>query len=228
MRDEGKKIKFPLEEIKQMSGDLILNDFAIYLGVIAQSWSSEGNQQAWMEFFDNVGRYPWVRVYKRETSSLPALVREFSSRPERLGVLRVISLLAEHQEDVSAIPHRLLDYDRMNEPMFADAALAVRLLQGDLNPHEAKAIAERVPPLLENKMEFTGKLSEILQTLRQETSLEGFFVELSKALPPSKWDVSVDVANTLNDFLRRRESRLRNPRVWTALKLPEDLKPLLH
>ena len=225
--DEGRTIRLTLEEIKQVTGDIIQANYLLNLEALTLAWANAEDSAEWMDFLDHFGRYPWISSHANASTLLPNLVREFSSRPHRMGILRLISFLME-TEDALSIPPPALDLGQMQDLMFKEAAIVIRLAQSDLSADEAKAIASHAGPLLNEQNEYRGRLRSFLPHLQPAPWLDVFLVELSKILPPSRWEVSVDVLNGLNDSLRRRESKIRVPDVWSELNLPKGLRILLH
>lgn len=194
----------------------------------ALTWEDTIDQQ-WGDFFDYLGKQEKCHGPYRSMNKLSKLLSDaFCEHPARIGILRVLSLLAIGGACPS-VPAHLLDPGRYDDPMFREAAIIVRLAQGDWSQDEAKSLAKYTVELVNDRPEIGDR---VLKTISEHqitgSFADQFLLELRKRLPAAEWEMINRTIRALKDPLSRRTSRLADPRVWSELGLPKGLNDLIR
>ena len=195
----------------------------------ALTWEDTLDQE-WVDFFDYLGKQE--RLIEPRGTRTQLLSRPLSDalreHPTRVGILRVLSLLAR-QGARSSIPVQLLDPELYDDPMFREAAIIVRLTQGDWSQDEAKSLAEFTAELVKDRPGIGNLALRIISEHRVTGPfVDRFLLELCKRLPATEWKTISQTIRALNDSVGRRTSRLGDPHVWSMLGLPEGLHYLVR
>ena len=223
-------ISIPFEQFRELAESAELSDLYLRLSCFAFLRRDGANEDALVNFVNNVGRLA-QNLYARGDSLDPEFVsllaRHFSQCPDMIGVLRVLAVLPT-DEAVTLIPVELLDPERLDNPLFKEAAVKLLLRRERWSDAEAASLAEHVGEVLAARPEFVSFLNEQLQSLTPEAASDRLLLELRKRLAPSQWQAMAGVVSALDVSLKRRHSRLDDPKVWLKLNLPPRLIPILQ
>lgn len=183
-----------------------------------------------MEFFDWLGKQKIeIRLEKKQINPLPELLAAgFLLNPSRVGILRSLSYwIAE--KPINRLPKEFLDPKKYDDILIKEAALTVKLVQGEWGPDETQELADYAAGFLSSAL-----VSEVLldsNSLQRNVSpsLYGsLLLELRKRLSSQMWREDAEILQRLSDLIRRRTSRLAEPQVWEDLGLPAGLRPVLY
>lgn len=215
--------------------EIIHNQEELPLGMLSPFISAEELVAQKEEFLDRIGRYEQLRSTELPLSASQALIEAFTKNNSRLGILRLLAFI-NPPKGAPSIPTALLKPELYDDPMFREAAIIVRLSQGDLRADEVESYARHSAALAVQSSEIIEAVVEKVvnrQPLLQKENedrwriLDKFLLHLRSELPTSKWKSIGQINRQLNNSLKRRTSRLTDFQVWSNLQLPKSLYELL-
>jgi hypothetical protein len=189
--------------------------------------SSEG-----LRFFDEIGRLARLYSFRVDEGRIGSMfARVFSINPSKTGLLRIFSYI----RDISAepIPLKLLNPDLYDDLSIKEAAVVVRLGQRNLDSHEQADLArlttdiahQQVKTPFIQRLDVPGIVHRALSAVRgyeaDDSCIEPFLLELRRNL--SDKELQSAITDVLIEVLRLRLSRIRQPEVWSRLRLPQGL-----
>lgn len=213
-------ISLPLEQLRKLFDDAVSSRWIIDgLGALLPEDIINSD---WVDLLDEVGKS--AKIGWRANNRLAQVSEHiFYSQPTRVGILRLLSLLALRGARFS-IPTMLVDPAQLSDPMFREAAVIVRVAQGFEHQQEAEVMANYVAELMRTQ---PNLVIDMLSATREHrvTSLynDHFLLELLKQTLNMQWKIVDQIINDLNDCLRRRTSQLDDSGVWSQLGLPTGL-----
>jgi hypothetical protein len=183
----------------------------------------------WIDFYDYIGRLNTLGVYFRAENNDDEWAKvwqaELESRPEKLGLLRLLGRLAS----VGALPvtSSILSHSFMSdtslEPRFRLAGLLVRLANQPITDEEARDIAGRAINLIHPPAEPGADrllFMTIERRLRTDPSMARLVLELHKKMPTAVEGGTANCERLLRELLRTTQSDLQGPNRLAALQLP--------
>ncbi len=189
----------------------------------------EDNIEDCIEFFDYFGKLE--KIYALDDLEIDMenpLSELFCKYPDRIGILRILSVLADRGFSMPSIPNHLINLDRYDDQMFIESAIIVRLAQGNWSSDEAEILANHTIELIKKDQRFCDRVLNIMD----KHDVVGFpanryLLELHKHIPEADWKTTNRIIQLLNDRLGRRTSQLDDDQVWDDLRLSTELKKLL-
>lgn len=155
----------------------------------------------------------------------------YAEDPSKSGIMRVLSIavMSGYQVTLPAGLVKTIDYQRMENPKLAAAAICLRMALGPLSSAEAAGIAEFV---VKNKVTMPN-LDVDLMGIIHFGNLSGTFVErllvgLRSALDASDWVKTGKCLLFIRDAVGRRPTVMSTYKEWKRLGLSESLFPLIE
>ncbi len=177
---------------------------------------------------DYAGRQDHVYLGRGLAKRSELLSRAFCRQSSRVGVLRVVAELSLLGTRPS-VPSDLLDPRLYDDPRFREAAIMVRLAQGDWNKDQAGVLATHVAELTSEHPESARRCLNALSACAiAGAHVDQFLLGLMTLLPTTQWKMVRLAHQGLNDSLRRRTTRLADPQIWSRLKLPAGTYNLIR
>lgn len=182
----------------------------------------------WVELLDYLGRH--IRLAgstEPDQKLLTALSDAFVRYPERVGLLRVLSLLVL-EKGTHTVPDELLDPELYSDPESRSAAVIARLAKQQLTTSEAELLARYMAEHTEENWGVEAVLHMVeVNRIPLGTVLDRLLVTLLRKLPSKKWQAAIKTIQALEASLKRRTSGLEENAVWIRLGLRPKLNSLV-
>jgi hypothetical protein len=206
-----------LLDAKQSISPVVLNAFA---------WESPLDTE-WTELLDRIGRQPYFYDSSgAHNDLLSVLSAEFESNQTYEGLLRLLAFFALGGS-IPRISDGLLKPERFSGGMFKEAAVLIRLAQGDLSLSEPESLADQIAELTSEGLDTAASVLKLLENeFLPHSKYERFLLNLRKRLPSSEWQILNRLRHILVTLLTTRTSRLEDVQVWAKLGLPTELHSL--
>jgi hypothetical protein len=180
------------------------------------------------EPLDHVGRHAYFSVSSHSSAGvISSLSDSFSRHPDRLGILRLLSLVSLHGGGPT-VPDELLDPRQYSDAQFRTAAILCRLARRRMDTTEAEQLADYVAENAKKTWCVEGALYMIESNLLPyDAALDRFLVTLLEGLPHTEWRAARRATKALAASLKRRTSGLDDNERWVRLGLRPRLNPLV-
>jgi hypothetical protein len=194
----------------------------------------------WLDFIDQIGKTTRLLIRHHEDKRISSTIAGvFCSNPSLTGFLRIFSCIL-HEGDPSLIPAHLLNPDRYDDALIKEAAIIVRLAQKNLSKDEQASLAKCAAEIVRQQsgssahlpivgLDMIERALDVISRYETGDSLiEHFLLELRRNLQDTEWTRKSRIVETLIQILRLRLSHLRDPQVWSELRLPAGLGTILR
>jgi len=186
--------------------------------------------EQWLEFLDWIGRFEdlsWMKIphplLEVEKEWFQIWEKAFIDNPKKLGLLRLISFLAQKNDFRTIIPMNMIDPDLFEEPRFKSSALILNLSVNNLNKDDAIRLADIAANqiVLDEVQSSTKLLFNAIELHMGEIEVKrSFLSRLLERIPQGYDSELLRCEGLLRDVLRNQESEIRVYDRLHKLQLP--------